>query len=952
MRKRNSVRSTPHLLSQTNGEPLDTYISYQDDVNQSVTWNTISRVRTTMDGLGRPIKTEVLDPATSTVKSITDTEYDSCACSPAGKLKRQSMPYAPGGTVLWTTYVYDGLGRTLQVIQPHTSGTGSAGTTTYAYAGNKVTVTDPAGRWKRYLQNELGNLVQVTEPNPAGGADYQTYYTYNIRDQLTQVQMPRPDQVGGTYTQTRTFVYDLTTGWMTSATNPENGTTTYNYNFSGTLNYKQDAKGQRIEYLYDANNRVTKMTPKDSGGTAVTCDVVEYFYDLTQSTYGRLSATQWGSKDLDFSNSPICAKGLHREEYTYTNGGRITSKTLKLTRKFADISYEERTAQMSIAYDYTAGQFPNQFQSFTLNKVTYPTTYAQSGPQVVPVPGAVYQYTYDSQGRPTGETRDGLSLVDQVTYNVFGALTQMRKQISGGSQTETRVYDSFQRLTSMAMFDGTSIAYNYSQTANDGKIVSQTTGSETVNYTYDSLGRLSQAATAGAGGWGMGWLYDGWGNRLNQTAVKGSVPTMVTLTDPATNRIQSHTYDANGNTISTPQQGAMTYDVFNRLKTVASDTYSYDPGNKRIWKNDEYTFWGANGERVGRYSVAKLIDTNGGTPVHTFVFQKIQTDEYFGGRRLTTQDRLGSVGSYYPYGEAKSGSVSNADSFATYYRDSTGLDYAQQRFYAAGVGRFMTTDPLQRPPRVSAPSSLNLYNYTEADPVNRTDSKGLHPDDDSVENNIAGCVIGGVTILDPLICNTYGLLVGPIGPGTDAGSAIRPGGAAIVGAVTWSDVRMAGSDSVVDRSFKQLFDLLGDDSKCLEWLSKGRGSPGNASATLSAIFSYAANTAIGTTNGIVAQRAPNSINVGGQFANILINRTGAFFDGSANATLSSSYSAISDGLRAASDRYRLVVLLHELGHEFRAAGIGADGAADGQGQRYNNDQLFEKCEKTIMKAAN
>ncbi|MBY0507381.1 MAG: hypothetical protein K2X03_25930 [Bryobacteraceae bacterium] len=157
-----------------------------------------------------------------------------------------------------------------------------------------------AGRWKRYLQNALGNLVQVTEPNPAGGTDYQTYYTYNVRDQLTQVQMPRPDQVGGTYTQTRTFVYDLTTGWMTSATNPENGTTTYNYDIYGRLNYKQDAKGQRLEYLYDVNNRVTKMTPKDSSGTVVTCDIVEYFYDLTINTYGRLSAMQWGSKDLDF----------------------------------------------------------------------------------------------------------------------------------------------------------------------------------------------------------------------------------------------------------------------------------------------------------------------------------------------------------------------------------------------------------------------------------------------------------------------------------------------------------------------------------------------------------------------------------------------------------------------------------------------------------------------------
>jgi RHS repeat-associated protein len=268
-------------------------------------------------------------------------------------------------------------------------------------------------------------------------------------------------------------------------------------------------------------------------------------------------------------------------------------------------------------------------------------------------------------------------------------------------------------MTSMTQFDGTAITYTYSATANDGKLVSQVTGSETVNYTYDSLGRLSQAATAGAGGWG---------NRLQQAAVKGSVPTITTITDPATNRIQAHTYDANGNTVNTPLQGAMTYDVLNRLTTVASDTYGYDPSNKRVWKNDEFTFWGAGGERIGRYTVAKLVDS---TSAHVFVFQKVSVDEYFGGRRLTTQDRLGSVGSYYPYGEAKSGSVSNADSFANYYRDSTGLDYADQRYFGPNVGRFVSADDSYLNESVAIPSSWNRYTYVEGDPINFVDPEGL-----------------------------------------------------------------------------------------------------------------------------------------------------------------------------------------------------------------------------------
>ena len=47
-----------------------------------------------------------------------DTQYGPCACSPLGKMTRVSLPYAPGGTPVWTTYTYDSSGRTLTVRAP------------------------------------------------------------------------------------------------------------------------------------------------------------------------------------------------------------------------------------------------------------------------------------------------------------------------------------------------------------------------------------------------------------------------------------------------------------------------------------------------------------------------------------------------------------------------------------------------------------------------------------------------------------------------------------------------------------------------------------------------------------------------------------------------------------------------------------------------------------------
>ena len=62
----------------------------------------------------------------------------------------------------------------------------------------------------------VGNLTKVTEPNPAGGADFLTTYIYTEKNQLWTVTMTRP---------TETFTYDAN-GKVLTATNPETGLVT------------------------------------------------------------------------------------------------------------------------------------------------------------------------------------------------------------------------------------------------------------------------------------------------------------------------------------------------------------------------------------------------------------------------------------------------------------------------------------------------------------------------------------------------------------------------------------------------------------------------------------------------------------------------------------------------------------------------------------------------------
>jgi YD repeat-containing protein len=147
-----------------------------------------------------------------------------------------SQPYAPGATVYWTTYTYDGSGRTLAVTAPDGNST-----TTYTYQGNSTMVADPAGKWKTSTVDAYGNAIQVTEPNPAGGT-FATNYTYTPANQLTGVSMTR-----GNVTQTRTYLY--------------NGSVTYNYSATqnnGRITSSVDGMtGENMTYTYDALNRLT-----------------------------------------------------------------------------------------------------------------------------------------------------------------------------------------------------------------------------------------------------------------------------------------------------------------------------------------------------------------------------------------------------------------------------------------------------------------------------------------------------------------------------------------------------------------------------------------------------------------------------------------------------------------------------------------------------------------------
>jgi RHS repeat-associated protein len=352
---------------------------------------------------------------------------------------------------------------------------------------------------------------------------------------------------------------------------------------------------------------------------------------------------------------------------------------------------------------------------------------------------------YDANGRLGGMLEGAVAdpLAVSASYGVAGEMLGLAYQgpyrDGYGQETwysETRTYNTLLQLTRQTGTAGISgplgsgtmmdTQYVYAAGANNGRIAQSIdgVGGETVNYTYDALNRL---ATAGAtnGTWGQRFTYDGFGNLTGKAVTAGSAPTLGVSVDPATNRVVGQSYDANGNV-------GGGYDVENRM--IAGPDYGtthvYDHAGKRVKKASgtswELYFYGIGGQKL----VTQACTSSGCTAAP-------QYNVYFGGKLvkskgvLVVTDRLGSVRasgyermSYYPYGEEKTSTADGREKFGTYTRDNPATDYADQRYYGVGSGRFNSPDPSSGVDP-SEPGTWNKYAYVVGDPVNFVDRNGL-----------------------------------------------------------------------------------------------------------------------------------------------------------------------------------------------------------------------------------
>ena len=587
---------------------------------------------------------------------------------------------------------------------------------------------------QRQLQYDpLGHLTSVCELSSPGGSGacgqyipqngFFTAYTVDPLGNITQTV-----QGSNTSTpETRTYQYDALSR-LVSETNPESGTTTYNYDSSphcaasspGDLIWKSDAVGNLTCYNYDALHR---LTISSYGGPYQPSTPSHYFvYD---------SATVNGAA---MSNGG----GRMVEAYTITTGGKITDLGFSYTKRGEVSDTYEMTPHSGGYYHLTASYFPNgQINTFASAGLTPSLT-----------------YNVDGEGRPwTMSASSGQNPVTSTSYNTASQATSVTY---GSGDSDSFSFDPNTQLPlGYTINVGTkaqtaSITQNLNHTMRQLSITDTIFSNEnqTCNFGYDEFARLTSANCGSV--WGADYAYDIFGN-MNKTMIAGSpgtsfIPTYNTSNHYATLPAGTPSYDNNGNllndsfhTYSWDNEGSpvtvdgnpLTYDALYRRVEYYSSSLGYV---QYLWAPYDAT---RNLVIVAPAGPQYEIPLPGGSQaiLGSSGITEYRRANWQGSQVIdsTTSQTATIDGSFSPYGEHYAennylgffgGNLSIYPFFMDGYAATWRLyHYDQNRWISPDPAGLSAVDP-------SDPQTWNRYSYARGNPLGAVDPTGLCSDYD------------------------------------------------------------------------------------------------------------------------------------------------------------------------------------------------------------------------------
>ncbi len=755
----------------------------------SPTWGSKADLTTTFTyGSG---VTSVSDPKQNTTQYAVDAQgLITSATDPVGHVR--SSQYNANGDVTattdalgsgstpgnQTTVSYDQLFNTTGVQLP----TGAAASAIYAQGMNCPTAStgtqfqvqcsiDASGSSQRYVYDAAGN--QTAQIDTTGGANSAI--------------------ASRTYSTGAAGQCSTKKGQVCSATDGNGNVTTYAYDSAGNLSsVMPPAPLGATTYGYDSLGRVTSVTDGNNKTTSYQYDNADRLVKTTFANADELWASYYpnGTKAYDWD------KAKYQVTYEYDAQGLITARKLLVgpgNPSSQTITMEYDKAGNMVTYTDPSGTVAYTYNNLDLvTQLTEPGGSCPTDPDASPTSNSkCVKFTYDANDREIKRIFPNDAYVNTY-YDNAGRVTEIYavKGLSSGGGTGSMAMSLSGGAPSIAArsphpASDDTVRYKYSYSAVPGstqptddrsriqqlQVIKHTSASgagTTTTYSYDSRGRLTQAAEMAGTTLNAQWqyAYDGANNRTQQIRTGstgfGTTPGTLNYTFNAaneltgvTNSVGAFSYDSTGAQTSDGRTNApSTFNDRGGLTSVGSNSYSsYGQGNAEplTITNQSVSFLSSP------LGVASL--KNGSTGVTT-AYTRLPDGSLVGQRngaansyyvldiRGSSLGRFSGTGtwsasqSYSPYGEPRSSSATGQGLgyLGSFYDPQTKQNRLGARYYDSTVGRFSQFDP--------SGQESNPYAYANGDPINFSDPSGL--DAVSVIVKIIDAVASGDDLLEVL----------------------------------------------------------------------------------------------------------------------------------------------------------------------------------------------------------
>jgi RHS repeat-associated protein len=372
---------------------------------------------------------------------------------------------------------------------------------------------------------------------------------------------------------------------------------------------------------------------------------------------------------------------------------------------------------------------------------------------VITEPDETTSYGYDAASRlisitePYHPSGNG----GKITYSYPDETHTTMTYPNGASEAMT--YDISGRLLSIIGKDAagtTQASYSYTYGYTDGGGGSQDGGlrgtmtwslagstAETTTFSYDSLGRLTQANPLG--GVNYQYCYDATGNLLAKAATCTTATYHYNAGNEQTD--SGYSFDANGSATAIPADPTMAYNAKNQTSSITPTGGTAQAQSYAGTSKADRVAAGTVGFVNDQLGLARRYQ--GGADYYT----RDASGRILGERTSGTAsgnyyylfDGLGSVVAmtnsagavvatykYDPYGNITyetSGAQFNPIRYAGYYWSASyGTYKVGERFYDPAMGRWTQRDPINQPLDTHG---WNPYTYAGDDPINLTDPSGL-----------------------------------------------------------------------------------------------------------------------------------------------------------------------------------------------------------------------------------